>query len=88
LARRQPGEAEQAVAGFLQAIGDGAMLEPPFADESLAAGLDLLRRRRVDHVGVVGGDFVVQAFGCMGQKVPVLVNRASLDWDAVPNGGN
>ena len=23
----------------------------------------------------------------MGQKVPVLVNRASLDWDAVPNGG-
>jgi hypothetical protein len=30
LARRQPGEGEEAVAGFLQAVGDSAVLEPPF----------------------------------------------------------
>jgi hypothetical protein len=34
---RQPGEGEQAVAGFLQAVGNSAMLEPPFADESTDA---------------------------------------------------
>jgi hypothetical protein len=37
LAWRQPGKGEQAFAGFLQAIGDGAMLKPPLADEDLAA---------------------------------------------------
>jgi hypothetical protein len=37
LARRQAGEGEQPVAGFLQAVGDGAVLEPPLADEGLAA---------------------------------------------------
>src|SRR5437868_15117897 len=31
LARRQLRKAEQSVAGFLQAVGDGAVLEPPFA---------------------------------------------------------
>jgi hypothetical protein len=35
LARRQAREGEQAVAGFFQAIGDGAVLEPPLADEGL-----------------------------------------------------
>lgn len=40
LARRQASEGEQALAGFLQAVGDGAMLEPPFADEGFASSLD------------------------------------------------
>jgi hypothetical protein len=66
LARRQPGEGEQTVAGFLQAFGDGAVPEPPLADEGLAAGFNLL-------LGI-GGHFVVQALGCMRQKVPVLVD--------------
>ena len=35
LARRQTGESEQALARFLPAVGDGAVLEPPFADFSL-----------------------------------------------------
>lgn len=35
LARRQRGGCEQPVARFLQAVGDGARLEPPFADEGL-----------------------------------------------------
>src|SRR3982751_6215745 len=61
LARRQSGEAEQALAGFLQAVRDGAVLDPPFADEGLAAGLDLVGCQRVDHVVVVGGDLVVHA---------------------------
>jgi hypothetical protein len=29
------------VAGFLQAFGGGAVINPPLADESLAAGFDL-----------------------------------------------
>src|SRR6516165_6282695 len=78
----------QTVADFLQAFGDGAVLEPPLADEGLAAGFDLLRGCRVDHVGVIGGHFVVQALGCMRQKVPVLVELASLDRHTVPHGGN
>jgi hypothetical protein len=42
LAWRQAGEGEQTVAGFLQAVGDGAVLEPPLADECLAAGFRTL----------------------------------------------
>jgi hypothetical protein len=37
LAWRQAGEGEQTVARFLQAFGDGAVLEPPLADQGLAA---------------------------------------------------
>jgi hypothetical protein len=48
------GEGEEPVAGFPQAVGDGAMLEPPFADEGLPACLDLLARRRVDRYGFIG----------------------------------
>jgi hypothetical protein len=32
LARRQPCEGEQAIAGLLKTVGDNSMLEPPFAD--------------------------------------------------------
>ena len=41
------------VAGFLEAVGDRAMAQPPLADEGLAALLDLLGRGRISHVGVV-----------------------------------
>jgi hypothetical protein len=54
-------EGEEAVATFLQAVGDVVVFEPPFADEGLPARLDLVTRRRVDHIGVVGGDLLVQA---------------------------
>ena len=50
LGRRQTGEGEEPIAGFLQTVSNGTVLEPPFADEGLAAGLDLVARRRVDHV--------------------------------------
>src|SRR3989442_10170948 len=52
------------------------------------ARLDFFPRGRVDHIGVIGGHFVVQALGCVGEQVPVLVNRASLHRHAVPHGGN
>ena len=61
-------------ASSFEAVGDGAMLEPPFADEGLAAGLDLLARLRVDHVIVVGLDLFVQPLRRMRQQVPGLVN--------------
>src|SRR5262249_58370592 len=64
------------------------MLEPPFADEGLAASLDLLARRRIDHVVVVGSDLLVQALGRMRQEVAVLVDRAALHRYAVPHGGD
>src|SRR5437660_6575729 len=62
---RQPGKGEEPVAGFLQALGNGAVLEPPFVEEGLAARRDLLTRRRVDHVVVIGGDLIVQTLGCV-----------------------
>jgi len=34
LARRQAGQGEEALAGFLQAVGDRAMTQPPLADEA------------------------------------------------------
>ena len=88
LARRQSCEGEQPVAGFLQAVGDGAVFEPPLADEGFAASLDVLWRRRIDHVAVVGADLLVQALGSMGEQVAVLVNCAPLRRHAVPDGRN
>jgi hypothetical protein len=44
LAWRQASKSEEAVAGFLQTIGDGAVLEPPFADEGLAAACQDLEK--------------------------------------------
>jgi len=62
------------------------VLELPLADEGLAADFDLLPRRRIDHVAVVGSDLLVQALRRVRQKVPVLVDRAALDRHAVPDG--
>jgi len=67
-------EGEQPVARFFQAIGDGAAFEPPFADEGLSPRLDLLLRLGVNHVGVIGRDFLVQPIWRVGEKVAVLVN--------------
>ena len=78
LAVGQPCEGEQPVSGFLQAIGDRTTFQPPFADERLATCLDLIRYAGVDHVVVVGRDFLMQSFWSMSQKVPVLVYGAAL----------
>src|SRR6202043_187785 len=64
------------------------MLQPPFADEGLAASRDLLTRRGIDHVVVICCDLVVQALRGMGEQVSVLVDRAALPRYAVPDGGN
>ena len=40
-----------AIERLLQAVGDGTMLEPPFADEGLTAHRDLLPRGRVERQG-------------------------------------
>jgi hypothetical protein len=66
-------EGEQPVAGFLQAVGDAAVLEPPFADKGLAARLDLLTRRRIDYIVVIRGDLVMQALWRVREKVPVVI---------------
>src|SRR5260370_2342792 len=64
------------------------MLEPPLADEGLAAELDVSRRRRVDSVVVIRRNLLMQALGRVRQQVPMLVTRAALDRNAVPNGGD
>src|SRR6202171_4408821 len=88
LARRQANEGEQAFSSLFQAVGDGAVLEPPFADEGLAADLYLLGCRRVDHVIVIRGDLVMQALGGVREQVSVLVKRAASHRHSVPDGGN
>jgi hypothetical protein len=88
LARGQPREGEEPIAGFLQAVDDSFVLEPPFAHEGLASCRDLLAGRRVDHIVVVGGDLLVQALGRVGQEVAMLVDRAALDRQAVPHRGD
>ena len=50
--------------------------------------LDLLSRRRVDHVVVIRSDLVMQPLGGVREQVPVLVDRAALDRHAVPDRGN
>ena len=67
LARRQVREAEQPVAGLLQAVSDRTMTQPPFGEEFATPILDLVWRLGVDHVGIVGSDLLVQAFGRVRQ---------------------
>ena len=42
------GGGEEPVAGFLEAVGDGFVLEPPLADEGFEMLFDRFRRFRVD----------------------------------------
>ena len=61
-------------------------LSLPFADERLAPRFNLLLRFGVDHIPVVVGDFLMQPFRRMGQKVAMFVNRAALNGDIRPQG--
>src|SRR5258705_948704 len=56
--------------------------------KAFAARLDLLTRRRIDHVVVIRGDLVMQALWRVREKVPVLVHGAALHWHAIPDGGD
>src|SRR6187399_2511359 len=69
-------------------LGGRAMTQPPLSDEGLTAGLDFLGRGGVDHVGVIGGDLVVQALGRMREQVPVLMDRTPLNRHAVADRGD
>ena len=63
---RENGEGRSA--GFVQAVVDGALLEPPFPDAGLAAGFNLLTPRGVDHVGVVGGELLMKALRACARR--------------------
>src|SRR6185312_16690137 len=84
----QPGEGEEPITTFLQAVSNGTMLQPPFTDEGPAPRLDLFGRGCVDHVVVVGSDLVMEALGRMRQQVPVLVHGTALHWHAIPHDGD
>src|SRR5271156_2798183 len=78
LAWRQAEKAEQTIARLLQAGGAGWAAHPPFAQEGAPPLLHLLWRLGVDHVGVIGGDLLVQGIRSVRKKVAMLMNRASL----------
>src|SRR5262249_62250033 len=64
------------------------MLESPLAYESLAARVDLLPGRGINHVGVVRCDLLMQALRRVRQQVSMLVNRTPLHRYAAPHGGD
>src|SRR5215204_6078723 len=49
-----------------EAVGNGPVPQPPFAQEGLPALLNVFGRRGVDHVGVVGRDLIVEPLRRMG----------------------
>jgi hypothetical protein len=87
IGRAGSARSEQLVAGFFKAVRDGRAFQPPLADEGFASRLDFRLRRGVNHVRVVGRDFLVQPLGRVRQQVAVLVNRAALDGNIRPQAG-
>ena len=77
--RWQPREGEKLLAGLFQAVGNGATLEPPFADERLASRRDLLGAACVDHVGEVRRNLFRKPLWCMRDQVTQLMHRAALN---------
>jgi len=74
MALREAREGEQPIPRFLQAVGDGATFEPPFAKEGFSLGLDLLAGGGVNHVVVIGRDLLMQPVRRVGEQVAMLVN--------------
>src|ERR1700730_6654941 len=87
LAFREARESEQLVAGFFQADGDRRTFQLPFADEDLSLRLDLLLCVCVDHILVVGGDFLMQPVGGMSKEVAMFMHGATLNWNVAPERG-
>jgi hypothetical protein len=75
LARRQTREGEEPIAGFLQAVGDGFVFEPPLANEGFASRFDLFARVRLDHFVVVVDDFLMRTLRGVREEIPVLRRR-------------
>jgi len=84
---REAGEGEQLVAGLFQTVGDGAMLQAPFAEEGLALRLDLRLAFCVDHISVIVRYFIFQPLGRVRQQIAVLVHRATLNRHVRPQRG-
>src|SRR5262249_23768155 len=84
LARRQPREREEPVASFLQAVDDGAIHEPPFADGCMAARLDFRSRRGIDWQRSHRAAARVHAPAGCG----ACATGAALDRYAIPDGGD
>jgi hypothetical protein len=59
---------------LLQAVGDGAAFQAPFAHEGVAPRFALGPRRGVDHIAIVVGDFLVQTLWRASEEIAVLVN--------------
>jgi hypothetical protein len=55
---------------------------------SSVARCDVFRRGRIDHIGIVGADFFMQALGRVRKQIAVLMNRAPLHRHTIPDGGD
>jgi hypothetical protein len=76
VARRQAREGEEPVAGLLEAVGHRFAFEPPLRRKTLQR-LSICAGGGVYHVGVVGGDLLVQTRGRVCQQVPMHVHGAA-----------
>src|SRR5262245_254865 len=79
LVRWQSREGEELLAGFRQAVGNGAALEPPFANERFATCCHLLRCLGVDHVGEVRRDLLSEPLRSVSDQITELVDGAALN---------
>ena len=59
-------------------------LQPPLAQERLAARLDLGGGLGVDHVAIVLGQLVVQVLGRVAEEVAVLVHGGAVEKRRLP----
>ena len=80
-------ESKELIAGFFQAGRRRETFQPPFSQESFSFGFHFLPRFGVDHVFIVGREFLVQALWRMRQQIAMLMNRAALDQDIRPERG-
>jgi hypothetical protein len=79
LRRVEPSEGEQPRPCFFKAVGHHPTLEPPLAEERLAAALHLRCGVGADHVPVVLSQLVLHVLRGVGQEIAVVANRAALD---------
>src|SRR4051794_11022581 len=66
----------------------GRCLSRHLRTNALRLRCDVFRRGRIDHVGIVGADFLMQALGRVRKQIAVLMNRAPLHRHAIPDGGD
>ena len=69
---------------FFHTVGDRAAAQLPLGQERFTLAEHGLGCAGVHHLVELGLDLVVQMFGGVGEQVALLMNRAALDRDVIP----